>query len=230
MSEFDFEELDKAVNSATDSATQSEPSPAVRRSNGRFMDIVVPTRKTPAPRGGIANSSDGGAVETTPAEQSPSASNGAMPDPIDFLDRNRPDETPEVATVDTTNGDNAKVDDMADPIDSPFIPNVVVEKRPLGSAPAETFQQKLMDEPSDPLLDAPDEERLEAGSTPITDNHAPDSPDQPRSAVYDTGAYTQDLPNKKMSKGLKLTIWLVILLILGVLSGIAAYFLVFPNL
>jgi len=190
VADFDFDELDRAVTgalSAKDDAGADrryeddaphgdianapeqkkpapKPAPAMRRGSGRFMDVVHPSsdmrnKQAQTPR--------------------PSA--------------NRPVERTPDAPVDTPK----HIDDMAfeeygaeeapsQPLESPFLTNAKVEKRPLGAfsraqaekadieptpAPSEmTIEEAIADhlneEPEDPLLEAPDDPLLEAVNEP----------------------------------------------------------------
>lgn len=166
MTDFDFEELDKAVSGALTnddngagtpvtvngaSAPTAEPSPvtpapslapAARRSSGRFMDMVHPTsdmRNSPsvAPRP---------TVTSRPEAPPPTEPVFSEPTPV---------ETP--------------VTPEEKPLESPFLPDAKVEKRPLGGsgepAPSESLID-LLEEPEDPLLTEPDELRIEAHTMP----------------------------------------------------------------
>lgn len=164
MSDFDFEELDKAVAGATDNGTatagahandfhapanpvqrpvssvgtpaQSSTSdldavagfaPAARRSAGRFMDVVHPssdmrTRTAPASIDTLGSIAEASQNSFTPP---------VTPNPV---------AAPEDATP-----------DWAKPLESPFLTDAKVEKRPLGGVgplPA----QVLLDAPEDELL------------------------------------------------------------------------------
>ena len=150
LSDFDFDELDKAVAGAlsdTQSDAESEvdttpvsaqkeeetpapvappPAPAARRSSGRFMDVVHP-------------SSDMRTKSSfTPPVNSPAAP--AQP----------PQSTPSTLDEDAQ--------DWAKPLESPFLPDAKVEKRPLGTMPATGSAPKedelLLEAPDEPLLGA----------------------------------------------------------------------------
>lgn len=158
MTDFDFDELDKAVNTALGSAddtetrettqaprvepepaerpTQTQSAPAARRSSGRFMDVVHPSSDM---RNRTASDVPGRVTPPVVPQEDVSA-------PIDDLD-------------------------WKTPLDSPFLPDAQVEKRPLGgSAPTgeslrDTPQEDtslMLEEPNEPRLEAPDELQLEA--------------------------------------------------------------------
>lgn len=175
MTDFDFEELDKAVNTALGTSdtseqpaatpapqaprdetpvparpAQTQPAPAMRRSSGRFMDVVHPSsdmRTSTGPTRGVTlNPISNAAPEPTSA-----------PTPA--------------PTPDTGAGDLLDDFDWNAPLDSPFLPDAQVEKRPLGGsvptgdslrAALENESQLLLDEPDEPRLEAPDELQLEA--------------------------------------------------------------------
>lgn len=187
MQDIDFDELDRAVNSVgspsqapavgrtslgahADSvhapATSPSALPDARRSSGgRFMDVVHPSsdmRSAPVER-----SAPREAVPLRPVE-SPERSSTDQPDPLDFHGFTFETETPAEAPAPEQ---PAPQEDATQPLDSPFLADAKVEKRPLGAfstaeqpaAPAET--------PAEPelLLDAPDDIELieaESESTP----------------------------------------------------------------
>lgn len=149
MPDFDFEELDKAVSGAmggTESPTREEVTsrensttsiparevpPAARRSSGRFMDMVHPTSDMRSQRP-VSQSATPESVPTpaiTPAHESSST-----PAPQPFFAEN------DLSTP-------------AQPLESPFLPDAKVEKRPLGgygeSALSSTNTLELLDEPHD---------------------------------------------------------------------------------
>lgn len=168
MTDIDFDELDRAVNSligakpvsdtpapttpgdtstsvqvTNGSAPQSSvPSPAAmpplatRRTSGRFMDVVHPSsdmRTSPPAQTPAAAAMDPVApsMPTVLAPAMPDTQPHDMPDPLDFhgFDAPTPDSSASsVAAVSTT------------PLETPFIADAKVEKRPLGAfsaAPAE---------------------------------------------------------------------------------------------
>jgi hypothetical protein len=182
MSDFDFDELDKAVTGAisSDETDASEASlssatlqdveqpaavvpaeqkaaPAARRSSGRFMDVVHPssdmrTRTTPA---------------VVPASSSPKQS---------FIPPVTKSEevvsTPSVESEDDSDIDalsdslDAAVGEWTKPLESPFLSDAKVEKRPLGGVgPEPSFS--LLEAPEEELkLEAPEEELLLEASLP----------------------------------------------------------------
>lgn len=152
MTDFDFEELDKAVsgaigdtpvsNDTTDGVSvpdtttpDTNSAPAARRSSGRFMDMVHPA-------------SD---MRTSRPTQSPAP---------------RVESRPEQTLV-----EDRPIEDPLKPAESPFLPDAKVEKRPLGSEEATGALSQvnpidLLEEPEEPLLEAPDDPRIEAHAMP----------------------------------------------------------------
>ncbi len=157
MSEFDFDELDKAVTGALESDTPSEaeepqaniaqtvpstPAPAVRRgSGGRFMDVVHPSSDMRSRQTAVTVSSQTPASEPAPtpvSTEGPANEPASLPEPPVFNEL-------EAAESETQ------------PLESPFLPDAKVEKRPLGGLggaipPVPSFQSEA------PLnAEAPDE-------------------------------------------------------------------------
>ena len=202
MSDIDFDELDRAVNGALGSVSETTPTaspisgpvvdtpvsapvqqtpptiervertslapapapssrpvavtgPAARRTSGRFMDMVHP-------------SSDMRSQSSTPVASAPLSA----PVPTQFS-APRP-VAPISPVVAPTPAPEPVVESPAwnEPLESPFLPDAKVEKRPLGGVetPSElsTFDfQGLLDEPEEELLEAPQpQERIEATTLP----------------------------------------------------------------
>lgn len=175
MADFDFDELDKAVSetqsdsngadTGDDSSLPQSPAmhrasagaseylgqnrphfeaaPAARQapSGGRFMDIVHP-------------SSDMRSHSTSKSRFHPPAATYSH--------------VPEVPNTDTEEEPLPSPSGQK-PLESPFLPDAKVEKRPLGGVgPADgNFAAPSLQE--EPLLDAPDEPRLEAPDEPLLD-------------------------------------------------------------
>lgn len=182
MSDFDFNELDKAVTGALGNDVPSsqpeapepiEPQettpapvipasepvkqttpPAIRRGSGRFMDVVHPSsdmRSSSRPARGAFT---------------PPATTSANNEPLQSAEAPLNDE---VAPSEGSQQDDASsvVGEWSKPLESPFLPDAKVEKRPLGgSADTETFAAMLEETSKEPLLEAPDEPRLEAMTMP----------------------------------------------------------------
>jgi hypothetical protein len=258
MSDFDFDEIDKAVNSAlqstpgatpnTEATTEPTPgepavvpaattsasaptsAPAARRTTGPFMDIAHPSF----------------AVLKQTTQEIP------VPSPM---------------TQSTPRQLSADLVVPADPLESPFIPDAKVEKRPLGGeAPTAV-------EPDTPeLLEAPNEPRLEAHTMPDPIDFAAPEPDdapvaqhvtsaperQPEfqptvdpastpvaiaqqyqelpsepaqtGAIFDTETYHQPLVHASKKRSGNFAILWILLIVIGGGAGAAAYFLIMPQL
>ncbi|TAL14556.1 hypothetical protein EPN95_02415 [Patescibacteria group bacterium] len=184
MKDIDFDELDRAVNSLVNPdaksapaetapsepvvsapAEQSTTSPlAERRSTGRFMDVVhpssdmrgsVPARPAEPEATTQLDTSVPSEPQTTPAVQTPS--------PSDSGTNVEPEATiPEPATTDTS-----------EPLESPFLADAKVEKRPLGA-----FSDEVHDSSPAPSIAtaSPTEPDLEALSldSPLQVTSKPD--------------------------------------------------------
>jgi len=159
MSDFDFDEIDKAVNGALSSDdTPSQPA---------FTPPTEPEKDTPAPTS---------AIEVTPAPRervSPPAarrSAGRFMDvvhPSSDMRTKTPGFTPPTPPTPTPTPEVAP--DLTDeswsqPLESPFLPDAKVEKRPLGAFSLDTPAQNADEE--ELLLEAPDELLLEAHAMP----------------------------------------------------------------
>lgn len=188
MSDFDFDELDKAVagvlgpeDSAsaepvvspapaapvaptTPAAPQDEPkseptvvqrtslAPAARRSSGRFMDVVHPSSDMRT-RTGYAPASE-------PVASEPRTTTFVAP----------------------TAPEGKEAEDWSKPLESPFLPDAKVEKRPLGGLPGapEFNPEELIEAPEEELkLEEPDEPRLEATTLPDPIDFANQSSEEP---------------------------------------------------
>jgi len=162
MQDIDFDEIDRAVSSVTTPNSKeeipatvetistdvpSEPvtggvpisdtSPAARRSSGRFMDVVHPssdmrpaptrTQESPMP----SPRPESTPVVSVPERVEPTVNTGAAfhwPDPIDLHEESKPEEP--AAPVDVA---ETPVEETATPLESPFLSDAKVEKRPLGA-------------------------------------------------------------------------------------------------
>lgn len=148
MADFDFDELDRAVAGAlntTPSSAQpaspvstpdgapvtptsepvspqpSTPAPATRRTSGRFMDMVHPASDMRTSR-----------PETTPTTESVPSATPLDPAPVADPFTSSFEDLPR------------KADENSKPLESPFLPDAKVEKRPLGGVgifPPETPAQ-----------------------------------------------------------------------------------------
>lgn len=127
MNDIDFDELDKAVNSLASNApadqptentvsqnTITNPSPAARRGNGQFMDMVKPSSNNRSSVV-IPERNNGSANSQMPAMQSSAP-----------IVENASDNV-----VSSTTQDSPVIPE--NPVVSPFISDAKVEKRPLGA-------------------------------------------------------------------------------------------------
>ena len=203
MSDFDFDELDKAVSSALggsdelqkEAAQRSEPQPqsqpesqpeseptseprratpppAARRGpSGRFMDMVHPssdmrtkTATDTASGTSSASSTNSVVTDTTTASSRAGVVSAGLPKPPVFTDFN---------TRQSNGGAKTSPSDWSKPLESPFLPDAKVEKRPLGGEPAP--EELLLEAPDDPRLEAinlPDPIDFAAASTDINEDDA----------------------------------------------------------
>ncbi len=235
MKEFDFEELDRAVSSAL---TPNEPgkgsdvpeapvtTPEPLPSQTPLPSPVPARTETPSP---AARRSSGRFMDV----MHPSADmrTSARPTVPVSTAPEVPIEKPAVIQPEATQAINE-----AAPQDSPFIPDAVVEKRPLGAP----LEQELLEGVEDtPLLEAtveaqpqPDVEPDTAPSVAMAESHSMSIASEPAATtVYDAeishppmGA----LPKKR--SGLWVVLWIVLLAILGAAVGAGVYFYVLPQL
>lgn len=161
MSDFDFDELDRAVSgvinddsalsdatvapevdtpkpsTTNDTSVSSNPAPsvapAVRRSSGRFMDVVHPSSDMRS-----------GASAPQTARRQPVV----VQPPAPVVEESTPD------PIDT-------YEDWQKPLESPFLPDMKVEKRPLGGETPTNADFEALE-----LLEAPDDPRIEAHVMP----------------------------------------------------------------
>jgi hypothetical protein len=183
MQDIDFDELDRAVSSVLGSTTTAEPkqtndvpitvspeprqslpvAPAARRvSSGRFMDVVHPSSD-------MKNASSAPAARPIEIPSAPSKVED-VPTAVEIVDIVKPEarpispspaafswpETP-VAPIEPEqkSSDTDSVVEDADVLESPFLSNTKVEKRPLGAFSADEPQ-------STPFLDLTDALKDEA--------------------------------------------------------------------
>lgn len=166
MTDIDFDELDKAVSTAMGSSeneekkdqsipvavnsrpTEPEPekkpdrpvaAPAMRRSNGRFMDVMHPS------------------ADMKPTHKSADLSpKPSYAFPSGATEQSEPQ--PEIPTQQTKDDD--QVDSDTQPMSTPFLSDAKVEKRPLGA-----YSDAVSDEPID---SADSESDVDAGPvTPL---------------------------------------------------------------
>lgn len=150
----------KAVEQPPDDNAPVNAAPAIRRSSGRFMDVVhpssdmkQPTPQKPTTRQGVTISpapsplvvpstlpdvvADDKPKDVEPTQDTVSE----WPDPLDVAGPRGTDSNQESTLTDLT------VEDKA-PLTSPFLSDAKVEKRPLGGAVTSAEQ------PSEPVADA----------------------------------------------------------------------------
>lgn len=163
MSDIDFDELDRAVNGALGSPS-AEPEVIQPVERTRMDPTSTPTSITrettnaPAPRRSSGRFMD--IVHPSSDMRTPSSDKAPVVKPR-VIEPTQP--------VKEVEAEEAPL--WSEPLESPFLPDAKVEKRPLGgTAPAETpapFDfQGLLDEPEEELLEAPEpQERLEATAT-----------------------------------------------------------------
>lgn len=165
MNDIDFDELDRAVssvitpNASNDTptaepaatsgpveqtpvpATTPAPSPAARRSSGRFMDVVHPSSDMRTGTGSTQSRPLDVPSRPTPSAAPASAepthtteSNGFQwPDPLDMMG----------ASPAESKQPDASQESQA-PLESPFLSDAKVEKRPLGmTTPVKSLEESL---------------------------------------------------------------------------------------
>ena len=179
MQDIDFDEIDRAVNSVANTdaeatAVVSEPiaeplsqpampapaipSPAVRRSSGRFMDVVHPSSdmrpltgdRSSAPsapsfhREEVAEREE---VVSQPESTTASSTAFHWPDPIDVAE-STPEPAPEVTEELPVIPEPEEIKDGdASPLESPFLTDTKVEKRPLGAFSGADADLPLLEDP-----------------------------------------------------------------------------------
>lgn len=191
MQDIDFDELDRAVSSTLNPTRPSDTvktdpvpvrtpnpvtphpvAPAVRRSSGRFMDVVHPSsdmRPTERPERSAPRPPE--PVQQEPERPAPAPATTDWPDPLDFHGFN--DEPKVEAPKPEPVSNNDDVSGM--PLESPFLTDAKVEKRPLGAFSANdtpnlsdqidaenAAELSSVEAGEVPLLEAPDEELLTA--------------------------------------------------------------------
>lgn len=196
MQDIDFDEIDRAVNSVTNTAPEvtpvvpeptgeplsqpvapvpAVPSPAVRRSSGRFMDVVHPSSdmrpltgsRSPAPsapslhREEVAERDEvvepREAIEAISQPEPTAAPSTAFhwPDPIDS-DEATLQPAPEVSEESPVVPEPEEVkNEDASPLESPFLTDAKVEKRPLGAFSGADADLPLLEDPISFSADTP---------------------------------------------------------------------------
>jgi len=117
---------------------------------------------------------------------------------------------------------------------SPFIPDAVVEKRPLGvSEPLDLFKEpehELLEETTEVQNEPVEHIEEPIVSAEVTDTHQAETPEAPASPLYDTEVYHPPAPQVKKKSGVWVFVWILVLILLGALSGAGVYFFVLPLL
>jgi hypothetical protein len=130
-------------------ALHTTTAPAARRATGRFMDVVHPSsdmRSTPT---AFNKPSTPAPVVPKPSQPLPQPLKGSLLSDYEL----EPDfELSPVRPIDTTSA-----------LETPFLPDAKVEKRPLGGSPtsASLLHLSMFDQPKNTLIEAPDEPLLE---------------------------------------------------------------------
>lgn len=187
MQDIDFDELDRAVSSASapsipaveealsDAVTVTNRStvrpdastaPAARRSSGRFMDVVHPSSDmrsaTPTPERSAPREPE----EDKREEEKPVERTSDWPDPLDF--HGFTVDEPEKAEETPVPEQAPAPAEVSQPLESPFLSDTKVEKRPLGAF--SSTETPTANESDTLLLEAPDEELLTAETEEKTEN------------------------------------------------------------
>lgn len=193
MSDIDFDELDRAVNGAIGDNSTPAPQPTVNEApvvpSVPSFNVVerttvsgLSTAQTSVPASSPVPSTP--TVSATPAARRSSGRFMDMVHPSSDMRsgvptsrvENRPVPTPEIEP-EVIIPEVAESPVWSEPLESPFLVDAKVEKRPLGGGEAPTGQpdltvasfdfQGLLDEPDEPLLKAPEpQERIEATTMP----------------------------------------------------------------
>lgn len=186
-----------ATASVPDSGAPTLQTLAARRSSGRFMDVVHPSSDMrssfvpprPTSREGLAVQPNNTSVVETPVMSTPAPETdqavseevtnpepvkSEWPDPIEFSKPfEQPVEEPAPTNVDTLPAESTTAindSDTLPPLESPFIADAKVEKRPLGA---------FADEPASPVVESTLTE--EQKSEPDVDLSATNVADAPSS-------------------------------------------------
>ncbi|CAN5387326.1 hypothetical protein BH10PAT4_BH10PAT4_2890 [soil metagenome] len=204
MTDIDFDELDRAVNSlvnpdakpvpgesplvpavaptAASAPVASNPAPlAERRSSGRFMDVVHPSsdmRSSVPDRPASREAATIAPVLTTPSAsiEAPKPAT-SWPDPIDMHEA-----TQEKAITALPVPEPPK--DSNGPLESPFLTDAKVEKRPLGAFSNESRESEPTPSISAATTPSTPELTMDTTDTTMVGEKASESSDQP--VVNDT--------------------------------------------
>jgi len=283
MTDIDFDELDRAVNSTYGSKdegmseTQSvavrqssgrpdaqtvmdkesvpprSSSPAMRRSSGRFMDVVHPSSD-------MRNSSSSAPEPRSYVKESPKAQDSTPKSWQDSSTDMESDEKEEMSSTEHSEGEKT-----IQPLESPFLSDAKVEKRPLGAFSTETQKTQELEQESpvktnesdeaehpigtdtpmpaelgddllsiegnesDVQVEAPSPSLLPASSIPQQYVEKPPVVDKAAVPIFNADAYHQPLAHPKKNKsGWLMVLWIFMLIIVGAGAGAAVYFYVLP--
>lgn len=201
MNDIDFDEIDRAVSSAssrggstptpaTETRNDEMPQPtstssavpAARRSSGRFMDVVHPSSDMRSSASRSAPRRDEPETPASEPSEAPTASKHQdWPDPLDFHGFTDTPAEPEAPVPEPT-------DTPAQPGDSPFLSDAKVEKRPLGAFSTETPSEATDESPSTDEVPTP-EVSPEAEQT-----KEPVSAEEPKTEEKEPDTQSQEAP------------------------------------
>lgn len=165
MSDFDFDEIDKAVNGALGAFDGASSHAAATDSVESAKPVVTPSVAAEPVKSAVT---DRGSL--APAAR---RSSGRFMDVVhpssDMRTATRPTSSEQKTTFTAPTAQvvekNEDTEDWAKPLESPFLPDAKVEKRPLGGIPVEPLE--LLEAPEEELmLEAPDDPQLDAHIMP----------------------------------------------------------------
>jgi|GEM_PF-2093070 hypothetical protein len=229
MTNTEFEELDKAVNSLIGDKKKpvddnnKAPLSVPARSNapkGRFMDLRHPSSDMKPQSPTVPKR----APEPTPTPPQPAPKPTLQPTPPKPVENKAPlsDQKP-----DEESGQ------------SPFLPDASVQKRPLGGninsepssppAPKDNPNSPLPEELQNGVMSIESSETEDtAASSALTSTHTPDKVAEETTAQPQTAAYHQPIKHSNKKGPLTWIVWILILVITGAATGAAVYFWVLP--
>lgn len=193
MSDFDFDEIDRAVSGVIggDSTEESQKpaaaapreAPAAEAASPVVSEVEKPVLSSPVTRSApAARRSSGRFMDMVHpssdmrTRETPAVIPAPQPEVASATSQAAADPQPAAPVVAEINNDLAAP--IEDPLASPFLPDAKVEKRPLGGGTpiaADMKLEDLLDEPDDPLLgtgkqedllEAPDDPQLSATTMP----------------------------------------------------------------
>lgn len=242
MKDFDFEEIDQAVSSVLDKRTRGETitreampsstpvesrevSPAVRRTSGRFMDVMHPSSDM---RQASLSRETSKPVDTplpSPQFEEDETEEAAPETPFlaDAVVEKRP-----LGSMPPAGGDIPEsLEALLKEPEQDLLEEG--EETPLLEAEAEDHEIMAMTPPAMPVIEPVEE----TSSTPFTETHEPQQSESvaPPQSLYDTEIYHQPVagtPKKK--SGFWVFLWIFLLIVLGAAAGAGVYFYVLPQL